>query len=133
MISLDTTYLVHLWRHRDDSAHPAHRVLREHPTDVFAVPVSAAGEFLEGAAFVSEPRLTDAVHFLGLFEVGSATLDTAHYYARIAADLRRTDSLVGVSKADLWIAAWTLQHGAQLATKNVKHFSRIPDLPLISY
>lgn len=50
MICLDTTFLVHLWRHRSDTHHAVHKVLADHPSEVFAVPVTAAGEFLEGAA-----------------------------------------------------------------------------------
>ena len=133
MICLDTTFLVHLWRHRRDIDHPVHRVLREHPLDVFAVPVTAAGEFLEGAAFISEERLVDGIRFLNMFRIGDATLDTARQYARLTAELRRSDRLVGISQADLWIAAWTLQHNAILATTDVKHFERVPELKLRPY
>ena len=133
MICLDTTFLVHLWRHRSDMDHPVHRVLREHPAEVFAVPVTAAGEFLEGAAFISEERLDDGVRFLNMFLVGDATLDTGRQYARLTAKLRRAEQLVGVSQADLWIAAWALQHNAMLATNNVKHFGRVPELKLVPY
>jgi len=34
---------------------------------------------------------------------------------------------------DLWIAAWALEHGAQLATRNRKHFENVPDLRLVTY
>lgn len=43
------------------------------------------------------------------------------------------DQLAGVSQADLWIAAWALQHTAILATTNVKHFERVPELKLLTY
>lgn len=54
-------------------------------------------------------------------------------YARIVTDLRRDAILAGSSKPDLWIAAWALEHGAPLATRNTKHFERISELVLISY
>ena len=133
MICLDTTFLVHLWRHRDDTEHPVHGVLREHSEEVFAVPVTAAGEFLEGAAFVSSERLIDGVRFLSMFRIGGASLGTAREYARLTADLRRTDQLAGVSQADLWIAAWALQHTATLATTSLRHFQRVPGLKLLPY
>jgi predicted nucleic acid-binding protein len=109
MICLDTTFLIHLWRNRQDPSHPTTQLLAQNPTEVFAAPVAAAGEFLEGAAFISASRLADAKRFLVLFEVGLASLETARHYARIAADLRRRKLLAGASKADLWIAAWALE------------------------
>ena len=133
MICLDTTFLVHLWRHRKDADHPVHRVTREHPSEVFAVPVAAAGEFLEGAAFISEDRLVDGLRFLGMFRIGEASLETARQFARLAADLRRTNRLEGVSQADLWIAAWALQHGTPLATANTRHYERLSELRLLTY
>ena len=133
MICLDTTFLVHLWRNRQDPSHPSTQLLIHNPTEIFAVPVAAAGEFLEGAAYISSSRLKEAVNFLILFEVGSASLETAHHYARIVADLRHRKLLSGVSKADLWIAAWAVEHQAKLATQNIKHFQNVSELRLISY
>lgn len=97
------------------------------------VPVTAAGEFLEGAAFISDHRLTESLEFLGLFELGAATMETAKTYANKVANLRRTNSLVGKSKADLWIAAWAIEHQSPLATRNIRHFDDIPRLELVSY
>ena len=81
MLSLDTTFLVHLWRHRNDESHPVHRFVQQHPGETFVVPVMAAGEFLEGAAYVSEDRLEDAARFLALFQFGEADLETSRSYA----------------------------------------------------
>lgn len=133
MICLDTTFLVHLWRNRQDSSHPSIQLLIHNPAEIFAVPVVAAGEFLEGAAFISPSRLKEAMTFLTLFEVGTASLETAQHYAQIVADLRHRKLLSGVSKADLWIAAWTVEHQAKLATQNTRHFQNVRELQLISY
>jgi len=133
MICLDTTFLVQLWRHREDADHPVHQFLSANPSETFVVPVVAAGEFLEGAAHVSQARLRDAVRFLALFSLGQATLDTARHYACIAADLRSRNLLAGSSKADVWIAAWCVENGAPLATRNVKHFSQVRDLVVEPY
>lgn len=133
MICLDTTFLVHLWRHQGDREHPVHRVLFDHPTEVFAVPVIAAGEFLEGAAFVSDQRLADGVRFLGMFLIGEASFETSHRYATLTAELRGSGQLAGVSQADLWIAAWALQHSAALVTANLRHFEPVEGLRLVPY
>jgi predicted nucleic acid-binding protein len=60
-------------------------------------------------------------------------LETARRYAVIVAALRRESVLAGRSKSDLWVAAWAVQHGAPLATRNTKHFAGIPGLELIEY
>lgn len=133
MICLDTTFLIQLWRSRQDPAHTTTQLLSQNPTEVFVVPAAAAGEFLEGAAFISAARLKEAVSFLTLFEAGVVSLDTARRYAEIVADLRHRKLLAGVSKADLWIAAWAVQYGARLATRNVRHFEHVPDLQIIPY
>jgi len=133
MICLDTTFLIDLWRNREDPGHPTVRLLRECAGEVFAVPVTAAGEFLEGAAVVSEERLRDSLAFLRMFELGDVTLDTAVRYAEAVAHLRRAELLTGSSKHDLWIAAWAMAHQARLATRNVRHFQHVPGLNLVSY
>ena len=133
MICLDTNFLVDLWRNRGVPDHPAAALLRRLAGETVAVPVHAAGEFLEGAAIVSEDRLADAVRFLRLFEMGIVGLETAQQYARIVAHLRRHSLLAGLSKPDVWIAAWAREHAAGLATRNTRHFQRIPELRLIAY
>ncbi len=82
---------------------------------------------------VSQQRLAESLEFLRLFRVGEVDVETALFYARIVANLRRESSLAGRSKPDLWIAAWATQHAAPLATRNARHFEDIPGLALISY
>ena len=133
MICVDTTFLVDLWREKDNVESPARRLLGSHPGEDFAVPAHAAGEFLEGGAAVSSTRLAESLSFLRLFRVGEVTVETAVRYARIVAQLRRDSSLIGRSKPDLWIAAWAVQNAATLATRNTRHFGSIPDLELLPY
>lgn len=133
MICLDTTFLVDLWRHADDTSRGAHRTLDQNSGQLFTVPAHAAGEFLEGGASVSPERLADSLSFLRLFGISSIGLETAEQYARIVADLRSRDLLGGLSKPDVWIAASAIEHGAVLATRNVNHFSRIRNLELLVY
>ena len=133
MICLDTDFLVALWRSRNIAEHPARQTLARHPGEVLVVCVPVAGEFLEGAAFISDDRLKDAIRFIRLFEVSGLSIQTAVHYAQVVADLRRRNLLAGSSKADMWIAAWALEHRASLATQNTRHFSRIPGLKLLSF
>lgn len=131
MICVDTTFLVDLWRERDLPTSVSRELLAEHLGEEFAVPAHAAGEFLEGGASVSPERLEQSLAFLRLFRVGEVGIETAHRYALIVSALRRKSALSGRSKPDLWIAAWAVQHGAPLVTRNTKHFRDIPGLELM--
>lgn len=133
MICLDTTFLVDLWRGRDSSVCSARELLQKHRAETFAVPVHAAGEFLEGAAWVSEDRLRHSMQFLRLFQIGDVNIETAVKYAQILAHLRKSGNLTGRSKPDMWIAAWALEHGAALATRNAADFAGIPGLVILGY
>ena len=132
MICVDTTFLVDLWRERDVPDSASRDLLTKHPGEEFAVPAHAAGEFLEGGATVSSERLTQSLAFLRLFRVGEVSVETARRYALIVSALRRDSALTGRSKPDLWIAAWAVQHGAPLVTRNTKHFRDIPGLELMT-
>ncbi len=133
MICLDTTFLVDLWRDQLATDSSARSLLERHSGEEFVVPCHAAGEFLEGGAAISERRLAESLRFLRLFRIGDVTIETALRYARIVSHLRASDSLIGRSKPDLWIAAWAAQNAAPLATRNAKHFHSIPGLELLSY
>jgi predicted nucleic acid-binding protein len=133
MICVDTTFLVDLWRDRDLPDCRSRNLLTTHPGEVFAVPAHAAGEFLEGGAAVSQERLEQSLAFLRLFRIGEVGIETAHRYAVIVAGLRKESRLVGRSKPDLWVAAWAVQNGAPLATRNTRRFRGIPGLELIEY
>ena len=133
LICVDTTFLIDLWRTRDDKDSPPSRLLRAHSGAEFAVPAHAAGEFLEGGAAVSPDRLRQTLSFLRLFRIGEVGIETAHRYALIVAALRTESALAGRSKTDIWIAAWALQHAAPLVTRNARHFGGIPGLELVDY
>lgn len=131
MICLDTDFLIDLWRSRKHPDHPARKTLARYPGGVLVVCAPVAGEILEGAAFVSEDRLNDAIVFLSLFEFSGMSTQTAVQYARAVAELRRQGALTGASKADLWNAAWALEHQALLATRNRRHVDRVEGLRII--
>ena len=133
MICLDTTFLIDLWRNQGTAHHPTHELLRHRSGEIFAVPPPSAGEFLEGAIYISEARFQNALWFLRQFQTGTLTFETAQHYARIVSGLRRQNRLGLVSKFDLWNAAWAREQNAELITKNVRHYQGIPGLKITSY
>lgn len=133
MICVDTTFLIDLWRSGGQQDAAAVKLLRTSEGETFAAPAHAAGEFLEGGASISKERYSESLRFLNLFLVGTVGLETAELYAKTVADLRDRKLLSGMSKPDLWIAAWAIEHGCPLATRNTKHFQSIRRLDLISY
>lgn len=88
------------------------------PTIVIAEYLSALENDLKGYSDRSK-------EFLQLFKIQDLTLDIAEVLSTI---LRRKTYLAGVSMADLIIAATTLRLDGKLATRNKKHFSKIPHL-----
>ncbi len=133
MICVDTTFLIDLWRNKDDAGHPCVRILGRHVCETFMVPAHAAGEFLEGGASISDARALESLRFLSMFRVVSVGLETAGRYAAIVSHLRKRSLLVGASKPDMWIAASCIEHGATLLTRNVRHFENVPDLSVQEY
>jgi predicted nucleic acid-binding protein len=89
------------------------------------VPAAAAGEFLDGAAMVSEQRIQEALLLLRGRAIFPATLEVAEHYGRITARLRRRKALAGRSHNDLWIGATARAGGARLLTRNGIDFDDI--------
>lgn len=58
-------------------------------------------------------------------EILPVTAETADYYGRLVAALRKAGHPIPVN--DLWLAAQTLEQGAFLITYN-KHFNHVPGL-----
>jgi predicted nucleic acid-binding protein len=133
MICVDTTFLIDLWRERDLVNANTKKLLALHAGDEVAVPAHAAGEFLEGGANLSDERFKQSLIFLRMFRIGEIGLETARHYAMIVAQLRKSIKLQGMSKPDLWIAAWAVEHGAPLATRNIRHFEPVTGLQILSY
>jgi tRNA(fMet)-specific endonuclease VapC len=133
MISVDTTFLVDLWRNKRDPAHRAVRLLERRAGETFCVAAHAAGEFLEGGACISKERLDESQRFVTIFCLLPIGLETARIYATTVAALRARGQLAGASKADLWIAAAALEHKSPLVTRNVRHFERVPGLEIVGY
>ena len=132
MMCLDTTFVIDLWRNSTNADHPAIRFLSHHSGETCTVPAHAVGEFLEGGAAISLERYSESLAFVRRFRIGEITLETAQHYAKIVASLRARSKLSGISKPDVWIAAWSIEHASSLVTRNPRHFAHIDNLTLLS-
>lgn len=133
MICVDTTVLIDEFRAKGDLSAPVNRALIAHGAETLIVPTAAAGEFLDGAAMVSEARMQEAIFLLRRRNVIPANLDVAEQYGNIASSLRRARKLEGRSHNDIWIAATARCHGARLLSRNPRHFRGIEGLTVIGY
>ncbi len=133
MICVDTTVLIDEFRAKGNLSAPVNRALIAHGAETLVVPAAAAGEFLDGAARVSDTRVQEALFLLRRRNVVPAGLDVAEHYGSIASTLRKDRKLEGRSHNDIWIAATALCRGARLLTRNPKHFQSIKGLAVIGY
>ena len=74
MICVDTTVLIDEFRAKGDTAAAVNRTLLALGAELLIVPVIAAGEFLDGAAMVSENLLRESMKWLGRRRVVGATV-----------------------------------------------------------
>lgn len=133
MICVDTTVLIDEFRARGNPEAPVNRALLAHSTETLMVPVVAAGEFLDGAAMVSDERFLQAVAWLQRRRSAGISFDSARVYGKIVSQLRRGGKLPGRSHNDLWIAAIALDCGAALLTRNGVDFDDITGLRVLGY
>ena len=133
MICLDTTVLIDEFRARGNPAAAVNQALLARGAELLIVPAIAAGEYLDGAAMVSEVRFRESVEWLSRRRVVPVDMEIALHYGRIVAGLRRNNVLGGRSQNDMWIAATALRHGAMLMTRNAADFNTIPGLQVLAY
>jgi predicted nucleic acid-binding protein len=133
MICADTTVLIDEFRAKGDLSAAVNRALLAHGAEELVVPFAAAGEFLDGAASVSEPRFQEALSLLRRRRIIAAGLDVAGRYSRIASVLRKSKTLAGRSHNDLWIAATANHLGARVLTRNPEHFRGFDGLEVVAY
>jgi predicted nucleic acid-binding protein len=133
MVCLDTTVLIDEFRARGAPGAPVNRALLARGAEVLIVPAAAAGEFLDGAAMVSERRFQEALALLRQRRVVVADLETAGHYAEVASHLRRAKRPAARSPNDLWVAATARSHGARILTRNPAGFEGIPGVEVSGY
>ena len=133
MICIDTTVLIDEFRARGNPEAAVNRTLLDRGMELMFVPAIAAGEYLDGAAMVSESRFRESLQWLGRRRIVPVDMETARHYGRIAANLRRNKLLGGRSQNHLWIAATALRHGAVMMTRNADDFGGISGLQVLGY
>jgi predicted nucleic acid-binding protein len=126
---LDTTVLVDLQKElRRERPGPATRLLEACSDQPVYITFVTWMEFAEG--FGDGDRLA-CERFLSGFQVLWPEVETAWRAARVSRWLRASGNPIG--DHDLWIAALALQHGRTVASRNERHFRRVPGLSLRTY
>jgi len=93
-----------------------------------AISIITYGEIYEGIYYDSDPKRNEIIfgQFLQGVRVLGISRPVARRFARIRGLLRAQGELA--PQPDLLIAVTALQHDLTLITRNLRHFSRIPDL-----
>jgi tRNA(fMet)-specific endonuclease VapC len=99
------------------------------------ISVVTVSELLHGVHRAVDPlhrlrRQAFTEHVLAVFEPASITLEIARVHAEI--DARLADIGKSIDAHDLWIAATALMHGVTVATRNARHFERVPGLEVLA-
>jgi predicted nucleic acid-binding protein len=100
--------------------------------DVTAISAMTYGEVWEGILASRNRPVAEAAFekLIAPFEVIPLDKMTMHVYGEIRVDLRRRGLQIGAP--DVLIASTAIQHGLILATRNARHFSRIPALSMVN-
>jgi len=101
------------------------------PSEACLLSVITASELLHGVHRARDPRrrarrVAYVEGALAALPVIPIDLAAARIHSRLWAGLQAEGMVVGMH--DLWIAAQCLAHGHRLATADVRHFGRVPDL-----
>lgn len=129
MIVLDTDTIIDFLR-GDATAEAFVARLQAQGEDIATTSLNAA-ELYEGAHGARDAAAALAVVTEFLSRVRELPLDApgARRYGRVVAALKRDGS--PVPKVDALIAAIALEHGGRVATRNVRHFARVPGLEVV--
>jgi len=122
---LDTNVLIDFLRNREPGASAVEKVVKEAACFVTAVTVY---ELLFGVARARKKIGEDAL--LGVMSVLPFDGGVAREAASLHASLVQANQDIGVK--DVFIAATCLVHDIPVLTSNVRHFSRVPDLQVIT-
>ena len=123
---VDTDWIIDCLYGRTDAV----EALLELSADGLAVSLMTYGELYQGAFYARTPQV--ALRSLRTFLRGKRLLPLnrtiVERFGILRGDLQRRGQRIG--DLDLLIAATALHHDLTLVTRNLRHFSRIPDLRL---
>jgi predicted nucleic acid-binding protein len=123
---VDTDWLIDVLRGRASTV----AALLEMAPEGLAVSIISVGELYDGA-FVgtdSERRVAEIRTLIHDLVVLTPDDETMLHFGSIRSMLRRAGTPIG--DMDLIIAATALRHGLTLATRNARHFTRVPGLEI---
>ena len=128
MIVLDTNVCIRILRGRKDAL----GFFSQNQGNL-AVPFMVVGELYYGAARSQNPESSriGVERFLSMLKIIDSNEKIMSTYGRLKAAL--ADSGMPVGDADTLIAATAKSCGAPIATDNVKHFERFPDLEIYQH
>jgi tRNA(fMet)-specific endonuclease VapC len=126
VVCLDTDVLVALLR-GNPQAKEYVAALESRCETAYTTPVNAHELFLGGwRSKQREANLREIATLLGDLSILDFDLEASFYTGRIASGLLAEGHPIGVG--DTLIAGIALRHGQSLATRNVRHYERIPEL-----
>ena len=125
MILLDTSVLVEMFRTRDKSATLFYQLSKE--SNDFSISILTHYEIFRGSNTFQDVFWTS---FLKNIEVIPFDVAASNEAISIYKQLKAQNSMVDF--ADLLIGATAIAHSLSLATLNVKHFRKIPDLRIVN-
>jgi len=126
VVCLDTDVLVSLLR-GNPQAKKYIEGLESRGETVYTTPINAHELFLGGwRSKQREANLREIATLLGDLSILDFDLEASVYTSRIASGLLAEGHPIGVG--DTLIAGIVLRHGQSLATRNVRHYERIPEL-----
>lgn len=134
VIHLDTSFVVDLLRdRRRGQIGPAARFIASQDEEEFGVSIFVVCELLLGAEL--SQRVEKAKEDVRVFCSGVNVVYPDEYlpetFSQIESVLRRKGTCVG--PMDVLIASTALAHGSPLVTGNVREFSRVPGLEVLTY
>ena len=124
MILLDTSVLIEMFRVKDKMTTFFYRLSNDN--EDFAISILTHYEIFRGS---NNAQNTFWTNFLKNIKVIPFDLTSSNEAIRIYKFLKVQNQMVDL--ADLLIAATAIAHNLDLATLNLKHFSKIPNLHLL--
>ena len=124
MILLDTSVLIEMFRERDKTATYFYRLANDH--NDFAISILTHYEIFRGSNSVQDTFWAD---FLRNISVIPFDISSSNEAIRIYKHLKTQNKLIDL--ADLLIGATAIAYNLELATLNLKDFSKIPNLNIL--
>jgi predicted nucleic acid-binding protein len=126
---LETTFLVDLERERRrEEVGRAQKFLSARPEERLWLTMTTVGELASGAG---DSERADWESLVAPFGILPIDMDVCWSYGSTFRYLADNGLLIGPN--DLWIAAAALANNLPLATRNVRHFKRVPGLRVAEY